>query len=430
MMMMIMMIIMMMILIVIMIIMKTKRMVMIMMIMMIMILIMTMIMLIMIMIMIMKVVVIMTIMMVVIMMIIIMMTLRKQRPTVKMDPAINDTLSKGSEHVPQISTEFDEVFIYLSVVFEMALNPVLGVVGICINVINMVVFYRMGLSDGVTQNFFILSLSDGLFAMTAVANSMGYLFRVAVRALVGYNNPLELAAQIIYQGTFYSSPFAQNVSLITTVVIAVVRCCSVAIPLQVKQILPAKRQLAAILFLSGIATSISVYVLAPMHIVYAPHPVRNYTMIFFNGQRWSAYTVFTNVSSFGGFIICIACVAILSVSLKKASKFRESSSTGTSDSANTGKTSSKHSKERQRNTRIVRTVVLVSVIFIVCNVPNILFYLLRMFLNGFSLRGRYSNAMKFTLMVVEIFWLLSVCLNTVIYYFCNSRYRTIFRALF
>ena len=429
--MMIMMMIMMIILILIMIIIKINMMMMMMMIMMIMmmmILIMTMMMLIMIMIMI--VVVIMTIMMVVMMMIIIMMTLRKQIPTAKMDPAINETLSEGSEHVPQISTEFDVVFIYLSVVFKMVLNPVLGVAGICINVINMVVFYRMGLSDGVTQNFFILALSDGLFAMTAVANSMGYLFRVAVRKLVGYNNPLELAAQIIYQGTFYCSPFAQNVSLITTVVIAVVRYCSVAMPLQVKQILPAKRQLAAILFLSGIATSISVYVLAPMHIVYAPHPVRNYTMIFFNGQRWSVYTVFNKVLSFGGFIICIAFVVILSARLKKASKFRESSSTGTSDYANTDKSFSKHSKERQRTARIVRTVVLVSVIFIVCNVPNILYYLLRMFLNGFSLRGRYSNAMKFTLMVVEIFWLLSVCLNTVIYYFCNSRYRTIFRALF
>ena len=347
-----------------------------------------------------------------------------------MDPAINETLSEGSEHVPQISTEFDVVFIYLSVVFKMVLNPVLGVAGICINVINMVVFYRMGLSDGVTQNFFILALSDGLFAMTAVANSMGYLFRVAVRALVGYNNPLELAAQIIYQGTFYCSPFAQNVSLITTVVIAVVRCCSVAMPLQVKQILPAKRQLAAILFLSGIATSISVYVLAPMHIVYAPHPVRNYTMIFFNGQRWSVYTVFNYVLSFGGFIICIACVVILSASLKKASKFRESSSTGTSDSANTDKTSSKHSKERQRNAKIVRTVVLVSVIFIVCNVPNILYFLLKVFLKGFKITGKYRNAQSFTLMVKEMFFLLSACLNTFIYYFCNSRYCNIFRAMF
>ena len=369
-------------------------------------------------------------MMMMMIMMMMMMIFRNQTPTAKMDPEINETLSEGSQHVPQIATEFDVVFIYLSVVFKMALNPVLGVAGICINVINMVVFYRMGLSDGVTQNFFILALSDGLFAMTAVANSMGYLLRVVVRKLVGYNNPLELAAQIIYQGTFYSFPFAQNISLITTVVIAVVRCCSVAMPLKVKHILTARRQLATILFLSGIATSISVYVLAPMQIVYAPDPIRNFTIAFFEGTHWSVYSVFNMVSSFGGFIICIACVVILSSGLKKASKFRESSSRGTSDSANTGKTSSKHSKELQRNARVVRTVVLVSVIFIVCNVPNILYFILRAFLKGFTNTGKYRNANFFTLMVMEMFLLLSVCLNILIYYFCNSRYRNIFRAMF
>ena len=266
--------------------------------------------------------------------------------------------------------------------------------------------------------------------MTAVANSTAYILQTTIRAYVGYKNPLELAAQIIYQGTFYSFPFAQNISLITTVVIAVVRCCSVAMPLKVKHILTARRQLDTILFLSGIVTSISVYVLAPLHVVYAPHPARNFTLVFFEGTRWSVYSVFNMVSSFGGFIICIACVVILSASLKKASKFRECSSTGISDSANTGKSSSKYSKELQRNARIVRTVILVTVIFIVCNVPYIIFYLLRVFLIGCNVTGKYRNANFFALVLFEMFLLLSACLNIFIYYFCNSRYRNIFRAMF
>ena len=52
----------------------------------------------------------------------------------------------------------------ISTVLRMVLTAVLALTGMCVNTNNMVVFYKMGLSDGVTQNFFILSFSDGFFA--------------------------------------------------------------------------------------------------------------------------------------------------------------------------------------------------------------------------------------------------------------------------
>ena len=245
---------------------------------------------------------------------------------------------------------------------------------------------------------------------------------------------MEQTLQIVYIASFYSTPFPQNYSLITTVVIAVVRCCCVAMPLKVKFVLTAGRQLSAILLLSGIATSVLLYVTAPLNIYYVENPVANATEAYFRGARWSVYSVFNNIVSFGGFIICIACVIILSTSLSKASRFRISKTVETSNTnwETIGKSSVRDakSKERQKTTRVVRTVLLVSVIFIVCNVPNIALYLLKASVEGFGATGKYKNSNRLGIIVAEVFLLISGCLNTIIYVFCNSRYQGIFLAVF
>ena len=337
----------------------------------------------------------------------------------------NETLNKASLDTPFREPISPEIYAYIELVFNMAVNPTLGLAGIVLNIINMTVFYKMGLADGVTQNFFILALADGLLATTSLVKQIAYMVRTVIRAYLGYGK-IEQIVHIIYQASFYSFPFPQNYSLITTVVIAVVRCCCVAMPLKVKHLLTVRRQLVAILFLSGIATSVFVYVMAPLRIFYVPYPAKNSTIAYFRGARWSTYTVFNSTVSFGGFIICITCVIILSTSLSKASKFRDSSTTVPSTSEKSGNTSGldKKSRERQRNTRVVRTVLLVCLIFIVCNVPNMTIFVLKEAFEGFGPGGKYELSNLTTINVAEMFLLMSSCFNTFIYIFFNSRYHS------
>ena len=160
-------------------------------------------------------------------------------------------------------------------------------------------------------------------------------------------------------------------------------------PLKVNCILKARIKLAAILFLSGIATCVLMYVMALISIVYVTNPKTNTTLAFFRGGHWSTYSVFNNIVSFGAFIICIACVIILSTSLLRASRFRDSSTVDTSHSTNNGKTSAQdaRARERPRNARVSRTVLLVCIIFIVCNVPNFLlfFFVAKANIEGFEI---------------------------------------------
>ena len=336
----------------------------------------------------------------------------------KMD-ARNESLGEDSPFLDPIT---DEVYSYLILVFRQIINPTLGLAGILFNMINVVVFYKMGISDGVTGNFFILAISDGLLATALFINKMTFMFGKVIRMYIGYGG-VEQVVHIVFQASFYSTPYLQNYSLITTVVIAVVRCCCVAIPLKVKHILTARIQLAAILFLSGIATCVLVYVMAPISIVYVTNPETNTTLAFFHGGHWSTYAVFNNIVSFGAFIICIACVIILSTSLRRASRFRDSSTVGTSHSTNNGKTSAQdaRARERQRNARVVRTVLLVCIIFNVCNVPNMSYFVAKVIVQGLDPIGRYKNTNGSFIMVAEMFLLISVCLNTTIYILYNTR---------
>ena len=325
----------------------------------------------------------------------------------------------------------EEIFSYLNYFVKLIVNPALGLVSIFLNIINMIVFYKMGLSDGIAQNFFILSLCDCLCAVTSFFNTMALMARTIIRYFIAYGG-LEQVIHILYQGSYFSIPFPQNYSLITTVVIAVVRCCCVAMPLKVKHVITVKRQLAAILFLSGIATSIMVYVYAPLKMFHVLNLATNTTEAYFLGARWQTYTIFNNISCYGSFIICITCVIILSTSLNKASRFRDNFTTRNSMSTSYGNTSDsdKKSKEILRNARAVRTVVLVCVIFIVCNMPTIVLYVLMAFLKGFAPGGKHYMAHVFNISVAEMFLLISGSLNTFIYIPYNTRYGDIFFSLF
>ncbi|GFR67988.1 chemosensory receptor B [Elysia marginata] len=306
----------------------------------------------------------------------------------------------------------------LGVLFKLVLNPALAAAGICSNCINVLVFLRIGLSDGVTQNFFILSLSDGLCCVIASVNSIAYILQQTVPPTTGLG-AVELLIQRVYWACFFAVTFPMNISIVTTVVIAVVRCCCVAMPFRVKYLLTASRQLVAILVSSGAVVGVLLYVFTPMRTVYLRNPETNRLYAVLVGYRWATYTAFTSVTLYSSFTIVIGCVVILSASLKKSFKFRESSSGSSVGSES----------DKGRDMRVVKTVVFVSVAFICCFLPHLTFTLLKVFMAEFSPQGRFKNENQLFLMMNEACLLISANMNIFIYLLCNTRYRTAFRAV-
>ena len=317
----------------------------------------------------------------------------------------------------------DTVIAHLGVLFKLVLNPTFAAMGLCANCINVMIFYRMGLSDGVTQNFFILAISDGGFAALSLANSMAYILHSKV--YVGLGGP-ENIAQVVYWSILVAAILPQSVSMVTTVVIAVVRCCCVAMPLKVKFLITARRQLAVILIYSSITAFILIYSFSPARVVLVHNPVTNGSMAMLVHLNWYLYTVFTNISYNIGFIIVIICVIILTISLNRSSKFRETSTRAGPSISDSAESQAKDNKEA----RIVKTVVFVSIVFILCYLPTMTFSVIGTLVKEFSADGVYRNSNLFNIMFMEMSMLINVSVNIFIYYFFNGRYRFVFKKIF
>ena len=314
----------------------------------------------------------------------------------------------------------DKTLAYLTVLFSLVLNPATAVLGFCANVINVVVFYKMGLTDGVTQNFFILSISDGCLATTSLIVSVSYILYTKV--FVGVGGP-EYTAQVVYNASILVGFFPHSVSMITTIVIAVVRCLCVAIPFRVKILVTARRQLAVILAFSSCAAGFLIFAFSPSRAVFVENPLTNTPLVLLVDLKWLQITIYSNATSYIGFITIIICVIILSISLNRSSNFRGKS---TSTSASAGE----QARDKGREARVIKTVVFVSIVFILCNLPGIAITLIGLLVKEFSSVGIYRNANLLSLMIMELFIVINATGNVFIYYFFNTRYRITFYAVF
>ncbi|RUS75398.1 hypothetical protein EGW08_016837 [Elysia chlorotica] len=317
----------------------------------------------------------------------------------------------------------DEVISYLGFIFKLVVNPSLQLLGIVANVINMAVFYKMGLSDGVTQNFFILSFSDWLFSAFALVNSLTYILQAQVFG------GREVHTEFVHNASYLAATFPQTFSLITTVVIAVIRCCCVAMPLRVKYLITARRQLAAILIFSASALFILLYAFTPIQVMYVHNARVNISLPMFMEIRWYTYTLFTNIFFYIGFIVVIICVIILTISLNRSTKFREKSSSG-GGAGTSGTETSGQAKEGRKEARVVKTVVFLCVIFILCYTPTVIFTLFGTVEPEFSATGFFRNANAFFLILIVTAMMVNANVNIFVYYLYNSRYRAVFMSMF
>ncbi|GFN84089.1 chemosensory receptor a [Plakobranchus ocellatus] len=305
----------------------------------------------------------------------------------------------------------DAAFHYIIIAIRLILNPALGITGTCTNLINSAAFFRMGLTDGITQNFFILSISDWVLSVMALIN---FLSGVLYHIVYSDDETLRLHPLILYQISAVSQIVSQQVSAVVTIVIAIVRCCCVALPLRVKYLLTASRQLAVILVFGGLSTFVITFCFAHGHFAYHLDTKTNKSHYGLVGVKWYTFAVFSNIYFYSSFSIVIICLIILSTSLYRSYKFRKTT---------TIPFSSVHMRRINKEIRIIKTVVLVSAIFLVCYSVQVFFSILRNNIKGFSPQGEQKNAAFTFLVIHETFSLINANANIFIYFFFNTRYR-------
>ncbi|GFN85705.1 chemosensory receptor c [Plakobranchus ocellatus] len=208
-----------------------------------------------------------------------------------------------------------------SVVFRVYILPVVSAFGLGSNIINILVFSRMGLKDGATASFLMLSVLDGATGFSGIFYSI-----FAIMRYLGPNR-LRRTGYTLYSLTLLVLNILTLISTLCTVCIAIVRCCSVTMPFHVKSVFTVRRQLLTIMILAALTIITASYASTCYRLIKMIDPQTNITQLVLTLTpdfitQIQVVDMYRLVVLYSSFIIVNICLVILIMALKRSSNFR------------------------------------------------------------------------------------------------------------
>ncbi|BFZ14950.1 hypothetical protein BsWGS_17989 [Bradybaena similaris] len=306
----------------------------------------------------------------------------------------------------------------LDIVFYVALQGVVTVFGCAFNVLNIVVFVKQGFKETVNISFLGLAISDLGALVTLLWMSVCYTPEFRFSEI-----PFESLDVEYLTACWPHGCFARITSLITAF-ITLERCLCITLPLKVKEIITAKRTIAANVFIFLLMLCI----LSPAFYADRFGPVsvseRNKTLIGLvfveNGQFIESIcrTMDVGVQLIAFVVVSISTV-ILIQNLLRNIKWRMSMSKSS--------TSGSGQDMGNRDKKVVRMVTSISCMFIICFLPTVVNYIVMFIFPSYSIKGPYSNIFRFVWAVLKLLEAVHSSATIFIYFNMSTKYRAVLR---
>ena len=330
----------------------------------------------------------------------------------------------------------------------------IAIFGLVSNIINIVVFMKVGLKDNVTITLLFLSISDLLNIAINSPRIVGRYMEVhQPRHIWPFNRFIIILGPYWYAYIFY------DYSSFISVFLATVRCACVARPLRFKSVFTKSRTVTILCLLFVLAFILRVPVLTVFRLTWAVNPQTNitYRSIEFADNFREIYRandiLNRNIVSWLAYITITMCVIILTSKLQAASRFRQSltseaTSNGQSEKDKTGgqvseslgnpkevsksiNHSVKHSdKMSARDLQVIKSVTLICVVFILSQLPFQVVSTVRLFVPEFDNFRKAQNIYGFASHISNTCGYLNASVNIFVHIRFNARYRAQFLALF
>ncbi|CAL1533719.1 unnamed protein product, partial [Lymnaea stagnalis] len=294
----------------------------------------------------------------------------------------------------------------------------IDVFGTVTNIINLIVFYKLGFNDPVNVSLFGLALSDLGCLVTLI------WLNTCFNPLFNQSDIPFDALEVQYLTAGWPHVSFTRVTSWITACITLERCLCITLPLQVKTIVTPRRVALIVLgiFFIMVVSTLPVYYCN--RFAWKFYPDRNRTLIglVFTEDReaiekvlFAINNVFIPFSAFGAVIIC---TVVLVVKLKQKTKWRKTSTApGKSDNVSS------------RDQKVSRMIVMVSTLFIVCFTPMTVFFVGMIVVPELSIVGTYRNIFFIISSFSFILESTNSSLNIFIYYHMSSRYKAVFNQL-
>lgn len=334
---------------------------------------------------------------------------------------LNVSVAKQTAHEEyQVFLTADQFFLY----FKVSLLPyyITAFCGVFGNIVNIRTFSILGLKDGVTVCFFLLSISDFMLVLSFCLMILGHTFAILEQEAFTWFE-LDPFLFIFFAGN--SIRVFAYMGMFNITFISIARCLCVAMPLKFKQLFTTTRSWVIVITSNVLIIASNAPNFANMGSQKVFDEINNKTRIvmWFSPQREQIkdiiWFIFEMLLPTIVEIILIVCTIVMSIKLRASANFR-------SKTGNQEETSSKSNvaKMSNRELRIIYQVILIATVYIVFTVIKIFNSLYKSYHPDFD-NGKPN---QYFYLVVNNFIVscdaINASLNFIIYYNFNSAFRT------
>ncbi|KAK6989556.1 hypothetical protein BgiMline_012785 [Biomphalaria glabrata] len=312
----------------------------------------------------------------------------------------------------------------LTLLFIASCIIVLAMFSIVGNVLSVKTFILMGLEDGMTITFFVLSITELIFCIFVIGMSFGFLFHCfeVLHPLVTFSvDPYGL---MVYLGNICVIAH-MSIQVITTF-LAVARCMCVVKPIHFKNAFTIRRCISLLVFVWAFSLASYLPLFASMAIFTQHDPNINVTRpaLWLSPNRQLVkdiiWTTADTTIPFCTEIIVIICLMIMADGLRRAAKFRMSTS-------NVSKTLDHRASQKLsgKELLIIKQVALISGFYLLTNTPKVVTNIFFLVEPQFTLGGQYNDLYLVISLPRKLIETLNCSISFPVYFKCNPKFKSL-----
>ncbi|KAK6980364.1 5-hydroxytryptamine receptor 2 [Biomphalaria glabrata] len=333
----------------------------------------------------------------------------------------------------------DQQVILAMIVYAQWLSPVLQVLAISANILNIIVFYQIGIRDSVNMTFLALSLSDiAYLALDASGN---------ITLIIGmspWQQGLPVSMYSLSGCVHWYQYIVLDTSTCLETYLAITRCCCVSMPLKFKHVFTPRKTFIIIVCIVSCNIVLRIPLFSSFGLSWQTSFLTNQTKLtfyssntfqLFNGieqvlARTVCPVIFLCISTFCSFILTSA---LARASVRRKQMIRADSRHGDDDPTSTDK--SKPYTQKSANTLAAKEVQLVKAVNLVITLLGILLLSLSLFSLGQAAEPelfpgkKYGNLHGVFSVTANLLIISHTGYKILIYYAFNSRFRCILKTL-
>lgn len=307
-----------------------------------------------------------------------------------------------------------------TIIFELVnfvcICSIVCIFGIVANIINVVIFCKQGFKNTVSIGFLGLAISDLICLLTLQWGS------ICMNPLLTSSGVPWFPPEVMYLSGGWPHVCFSRITSWITVYVTAERYLSIALPLQVKQIITPRKVIIILCLICFVNVSSLFPEYATSYLDWVFIPKRNKTLIgivFTNIRTRVEGVVYVlhsilGMASFGGVILF---TALLVIKLRQSSQWRQ----------NVTSSNNKNEAISRRDQKTLKLVVVIASVLIACYTPGAVIAIAAFTVGPeFSVNGAYANISDAMWSIACVFQAINSSINIVFYYSMSSKYRHTF----